>query len=109
LSIDLQKPGVLIVAALNKWWPDTRKFNCKFFRKQKYDANAIFHPEIWRSLDSGKTWKAAWELVWPNVIPSFTYDISTAPWLQDFSDGEQVCRIFYTHKTLKLIIPRPVP
>ena len=25
LSIDLQKPGVIMVAALNKWWPDTRK------------------------------------------------------------------------------------
>lgn len=25
LSVDLQKPGTLIVGALNKWWPDTRK------------------------------------------------------------------------------------
>jgi xyloglucan-specific exo-beta-1,4-glucanase len=27
LSVDLQKPGTLVVAALNKWWPDTREFH----------------------------------------------------------------------------------
>ena len=68
LSVDLSKPGVLMVAALNMWWPDT---------------------QIYRSTDSGTTWKKTWELVWPNYIPSFIYDISTAPWLQDFNSGEQ--------------------
>lgn len=37
--MDLQKPGTLIVASLNSWWPDAKLF---------------------RSTDSGNTWKPIW-------------------------------------------------
>jgi len=33
LSVDLQKPGALIVAALNKWWPDTREYLRQLLRR----------------------------------------------------------------------------
>lgn len=39
LSVDLQKPGTLMVSALNDWWPDDL---------------------IWRSTDSGATWSPIW-------------------------------------------------
>lgn len=43
LSVDLQKPGSLVVTALNSWWPDG---------------------QIFRSTDSGATWKKIWH--WGN-------------------------------------------
>ncbi|KAL7271593.1 hypothetical protein RUND412_005635 [Rhizina undulata] len=61
VSVDLQKPGTLMVAALNQWWPDA----C-----------------IWRSTDSGATWSAIWEWNgYPNINYYFSYDITSAPWL----------------------------
>jgi xyloglucan-specific exo-beta-1,4-glucanase len=39
LAVDLQKPGTIMVSALNAWWPDDI---------------------IWRSLDSGTTWSPIW-------------------------------------------------
>jgi xyloglucan-specific exo-beta-1,4-glucanase len=40
LSVDMQKPGTLMVATLNSWWPDA---------------------QIFRSTDSGATWTKIWE------------------------------------------------
>jgi xyloglucan-specific exo-beta-1,4-glucanase len=61
LAVDAQNPNVVMVAALNEWWPD-----------------AI----IWRSTDAGATWKAIWEWgPWPTRILHYTQDISAAPWL----------------------------
>ncbi|KAJ3028842.1 hypothetical protein HDV00_009998 [Rhizophlyctis rosea] len=40
LAVDAQKPGTIMVATLNSWWPD---------------AN------LYRSTDGGATWTAAWE------------------------------------------------
>lgn len=65
LTIDLQKPGTLMVANLNQWWPD---------------AN------IWRSTDSGKTWRGIWEWAPGPQKLFFKYDVSSAPWLD--SGGE---------------------
>lgn len=39
LAVDLQKPGTIMVAALNSWWPDG---------------------QIFRSTDSGATWSPLW-------------------------------------------------
>ncbi|KAG7450325.1 Oligoxyloglucan reducing end-specific cellobiohydrolase [Guyanagaster necrorhizus] len=61
LSVDLQKPGTLMVAALNSWWPDG---------------------QIYRSTDSGATWSPFW--AWngyPNIDKYYTYSDSLAPWL----------------------------
>lgn len=40
LGVDMQKPGTLVVASLNSWWPDA---------------------QIFRSTDSGATWSPIWE------------------------------------------------
>jgi len=40
LGVDMQKPGTLVVASLNSWWPDA---------------------QIFRSTDSGNTWSPIWE------------------------------------------------
>ncbi|GEM47231.1 WD40/YVTN/BNR-like repeat-containing protein [Deinococcus cellulosilyticus] len=61
LALDRQKPGTLMVAALNAWWPDTILF---------------------RSTDYGKTWTRIWD--WGNYPErTFRYnmDSSGAPWL----------------------------
>lgn len=39
LAVDLQKPGTIMVSALNAWWPDDI---------------------IWRSTNSGATWSPIW-------------------------------------------------
>lgn len=73
LSVDLQKPGTLMVAALNKWWPDTL---------------------IWRSHDSGETWSAIWEWGnYPEIIKKFNYDVSAAPWLYDPTTGDEFYKL----------------
>lgn len=41
LSVDVQKPGTLMVAALNCWWPDEI---------------------MWRSNDHGTTWSPIWSV-----------------------------------------------
>jgi hypothetical protein len=61
LAVDAQNPNVVMVAALNEWWPDAM---------------------IWRSTDAGATWKAIWEWgPWPTRLLHYTQDISAAPWL----------------------------
>ncbi len=61
LAIDAQKPGTLMVAALNSWWPDTI---------------------IFRSTDSGATWTRIWDFDgYPNRKLRYTQNISAAPWL----------------------------
>lgn len=61
LTIDRQKPGTVMVAALNEWWPD---------------AN------IFRSLDGGNTWTTLW--AWgdyPIINRYFAFNVSQAPWI----------------------------
>lgn len=61
LGLDMLKPGTLVVAALNSWYPEAQLF---------------------RSTDSGATWSVLWE--WTNY-PAMNryYGISTplAPWI----------------------------
>jgi xyloglucan-specific exo-beta-1,4-glucanase len=40
LGVDIQKPGTLVAATLNSWWPDA---------------------QLYRSTDSGATWSKLWE------------------------------------------------
>ncbi|KAH8175450.1 fungal cellulose binding domain-containing protein [Sarocladium implicatum] len=69
LSVDMKKPGTLVVASLNSWWPDA---------------------QIFRSTDSGKTWSRLWQWGnYPEMI--YYYGISTpkAPWIRkDFLDTD---------------------
>ncbi|TFY77051.1 hypothetical protein EWM64_g6961, partial [Hericium alpestre] len=61
LAVDLQKPGTIMAAALNSWWPDG---------------------QIFRSTDGGATWKQLW--TWgdyPTIYKWYAYDDSLAPWL----------------------------
>jgi hypothetical protein len=61
LTVDLQKPGTVMVATLNEWWPD---------------AN------IFRSLDGGSTWSPLWEWNgYPTINRYFGLDNSLAPYL----------------------------
>lgn len=61
LAVDLQKPGTVMVAALNCWWPDG---------------------QIWRTTDGGQTWSPlwAWE-AYPVLNRYYAYDDSLAPWI----------------------------
>ncbi|WAO96539.1 Hypothetical protein NCS54_01421600 [Fusarium falciforme] len=61
LDVDLQKPGTLIVASLNSWYPDA---------------------QIFRSTDSGKTWSKLWAYGSSGSL-EYNYEISTpkAPWI----------------------------
>src|SRR5207248_4145248 len=62
LSVDARNPNVLVVAALNSWWPDTI---------------------IFRSLDAGSTWDRIWNFgSWPTITTNYTLSYaSVAPWL----------------------------
>ncbi|KAF4623544.1 hypothetical protein D9613_001966 [Agrocybe pediades] len=61
VAVDLQKPGTLMVAALNSWWPDG---------------------QIFRSTDSGATWSPLWAWQsYPTMNKYYTYSDSLAPWL----------------------------
>lgn len=62
LAIDVQKPGTIVVATLNSWYPDAQLF---------------------RSTDSGATWKTIWN--WGadgNVAPQYTIGAKNAPWIK---------------------------
>ncbi|KAJ7630671.1 hypothetical protein FB45DRAFT_990628 [Roridomyces roridus] len=61
VAVDLQKPGTIMVAALNSWWPDG---------------------QIYRSTDSGATWSPFW--AWgnyPDINKYYSYSDTLAPWL----------------------------
>ncbi|KAL2150825.1 hypothetical protein VTH82DRAFT_7388 [Thermothelomyces myriococcoides] len=61
LSVDLQKPGTLIVATLNSWWPDA---------------------QIYRSTDSGATWSQIWEwTAYPDMNWYYGLYTDKAPWI----------------------------
>ncbi|GKT44870.1 xylosidase/arabinosidase [Colletotrichum spaethianum] len=62
LGLDIQKPGTLVVASLNSWWPDAKLF---------------------RSTDSGATWKQIW--TWGtdgNQNLSYIQTSPKAPWIK---------------------------
>ncbi|KAK7694577.1 hypothetical protein QCA50_001763 [Cerrena zonata] len=61
VAIDLQKPGTIMVAALNSWWPDG---------------------QIFRSTDGGSTWSPFWAWQsYPTINKYYKYDDTLAPWL----------------------------
>lgn len=61
LALDPQKPGTVMVAALNSWWPDG---------------------QIFRSTNGGANWTALWEWTsYPNLNKYYTYTDTLAPWL----------------------------
>ena len=63
ISIDANKPGTLMVSALNEWWPD---------------AN------IWRSNNSGASWTPIWEFTsYPNENFYYSMDNTNAPWISN--------------------------
>ncbi|KAF5368557.1 hypothetical protein D9758_002431 [Tetrapyrgos nigripes] len=61
VGVDLQKPGTIMVAALNSWWPDG---------------------QIFRSTNGGSTWSPLWQFGnYPDINKYYSYDDSLAPWL----------------------------
>ncbi|KAI8260269.1 Xyloglucanase [Colletotrichum sp. SAR11_239] len=62
IAVDAQKPGTIVVATLNSWYPDAQLF---------------------RSTDSGATWKKIWN--WGadgKVAPQYTIGAKNAPWIE---------------------------
>ncbi|MGM0884722.1 MAG: DUF4959 domain-containing protein [Bacillota bacterium] len=61
LAVDAQNPDTIMIATMNKWWPDEN---------------------IYRSTDGGATWKTFWSIpAWPNRENKYTIDYSLSPWL----------------------------
>ncbi|KAJ4293836.1 Xyloglucanase [Collariella sp. IMI 366227] len=61
LGVDIQKPGTLMVATLNSWWPDAQFF---------------------RSTDSGATWSKIWEWTsYPSQNWYYSLNTDNAPWI----------------------------
>lgn len=62
LGVDMLKPGTLVVASLNSWWPDA---------------------QIFRSTDSGATWSRLWEwAAYPEMHQYYSISASKAPWIE---------------------------
>jgi hypothetical protein len=61
LSLDMQRPGTLMVTGYSSWWPDTW---------------------IFRSTDSGATWQRLWDVPsFPTRANRYTQDITSVPWM----------------------------
>ncbi|KAK1977733.1 family 74 glycoside hydrolase [Colletotrichum cereale] len=62
LGVDMKKPGTLVVATLNSWYPDAILF---------------------RSTDSGATWKRIWSYrADGKVAPQYSISAGDAPWIE---------------------------
>jgi len=62
LALDNQSPGTLMVAAMNLWWPDV---------------------QIFRSTDSGASWKQIWDWVNGTQTNYYTQETNKAPWINN--------------------------
>jgi xyloglucan-specific exo-beta-1,4-glucanase len=61
LAVDGQNPNIIMVAALNSWWPDTI---------------------IFRSTNGGASWTRIWDwAAYPNRTFRYMQNIAAAPWL----------------------------
>ncbi|KZS96826.1 Oligoxyloglucan reducing end-specific cellobiohydrolase [Sistotremastrum niveocremeum HHB9708] len=76
ISIDAQRPGVVMAASLNQYYPDA---------------------QIWRSLDGGASWSTLYNYSYPPpnyqlaITRDYTWDISVAPWIQSYTtDTKQI-------------------
>ncbi|KAI0026021.1 family 74 glycoside hydrolase [Xylariomycetidae sp. FL0641] len=62
IGVDMQKPGTIVVASLNSWWPDQ---------------------QIFRSTDSGATWSSIWSwAAYPEMDKHYSMSASKAPWIE---------------------------
>ncbi|KAI1101768.1 glycoside hydrolase family 74 protein [Jackrogersella minutella] len=62
LGVDIQKPGTIVVASLNSWYPDA---------------------QIFRSTDSGATWSNIWAWAnYPEMDLYYGLTTSKAPWIK---------------------------
>ncbi|KAF8861275.1 Oligoxyloglucan reducing end-specific cellobiohydrolase [Acephala macrosclerotiorum] len=62
LALDTQKPGTLMVAAMNLWSPDV---------------------QIFRSTDSGDSWTTIWDYVNGTQTKYYTQGTNLAPWINN--------------------------
>ncbi|CAN8098205.1 unnamed protein product [Discula destructiva] len=61
IGLDTLKPGTIVVAALNSWWPEA---------------------QIFRSTNSGATWSRLWEWTsYPSMARYYSISTPTAPWI----------------------------
>ncbi|KAI1268130.1 carbohydrate-binding module family 1 protein [Xylariaceae sp. FL1019] len=63
IGVDMLKPGTLVVAALNSWWPDAQYF---------------------RTTDSGATWSPIWSWSsYPSRDLFYSENTAKAPWIEN--------------------------
>ncbi|KAI1326556.1 glycoside hydrolase family 74 protein [Xylariaceae sp. FL0255] len=61
MGVDMLKPGTIVVAALNSWYPNA---------------------QLWRSTDSGSSWSPIWEWTsYPNMNNYYSISAPLAPWI----------------------------
>ena len=67
VAVDFQRPGTIMIAALNSWWPDG---------------------QIFRSSDSGTTWSPLWAWAnYPTLNKYYSYSDALAPYIgPDYTD-----------------------
>ncbi|KAH6617978.1 hypothetical protein B0J18DRAFT_266383 [Chaetomium sp. MPI-SDFR-AT-0129] len=82
LSVDLQKPGTLIVATLNSWWPDA---------------------QLYRSTDSGATWSKIWEwAAYPEQNWYYGLHTDNAPWINAGFISQDTKRLGWMIESLEI-------
>lgn len=82
LGVDMQKPGTLVVASLNSWWPDAQLF---------------------RSTDSGATWSRLWEWTsYPNMAYYYGMYSENAPWIENSYLSQDSKRLGWMIESLEI-------
>lgn len=95
LSVDLQKPGTVMVAPFNEYYPDAKyAYNIA----QYTDGLRFYVRSIFRSTDGGASWTQIFSYGYPppdyvgTKSPFYNFNVSTAPWIDTYLTGnsEQV-------------------
>ncbi|MCJ1314608.1 Xyloglucanase [Agyrium rufum] len=82
LGVDMLKPGTLVVASLNSWYPDAQLF---------------------RSTDSGTTWSPIWEWTsYPNQNDYYSYSTPNAPWIKNSIAATDTKRLGWMIESLEI-------
>ncbi|KAK4232501.1 Xyloglucanase [Podospora fimiseda] len=82
LGLDMQKPGTLVVASLNSWWPDA---------------------QIFRSTDSGTTWSPLWEWTgYPDQNWYYGLYTDNAPWINAGFISQDTKRLGWMIESLEI-------
>ncbi len=77
LAVDAQKPGTVMVAALNSWWPDGQIYRSTDRCGRAHSVRSYTYPT-----SSGSTWSPFWDWAsYPTINKYYSYSDDLAPWL----------------------------